>query len=389
MKTPFKVLVAGRSKPEISHLAELLKMLPGLTVDTRHMSNGHSDPLYGLAELPELLVLNLSEVWTEELQALSTRSQATRPPMIVVGPADDVEVMRKSMHAGARDFFTKPVPEDELADSVRKLYRDRREAAAQGAARFTVVTNAKGGSGASTLACNLAHLLAITQDKRTALLDLDIQFGALPLFLDLHPEYSLKDVLEAGDSLDATALEGFMAKHPSGLHVLGPPADELMLASDVPTQRLEQLLKLMSTSYEQVVIDLPRQIDPIANLVLERADQLLIVIQQSLSHLRDAGRLLSVLIEDLGVGREKIKIIVNRYDPKHSIKLDDIEQTLQHKGLETLPNDFRRTAESVNLGIPLHDYAPKVALTRELSDLASKLVGKTPARRGLFSRLGL
>ncbi len=390
MKTPFKVLVAGRSKPEISHLVELLKMLPGLTVETRYMSNGHGDPLHGLdAAPPELLVLNLSDQWSEELQTLSSRSPATRPPMIVVGPADNMEVLRKSMHAGACDFLSRPVPEHELADSVRKLQKDRHEATRQGSARFTVLVNAKGGSGASVLACNLAHLLAVSREKRTALIDLDIQFGALALFLDLHPQYHLRDVLEAGNSLDAVALEGFMAKHPSGLHMLGPPADDMMLSSDIPVQNLELLLKLLGSSYEHVVIDLPRQIDPIANQVLERADQLLIVIQQSLGHIRDAVRLLAALIDGLGIGRDKIRIVVNRYDPKHSIKLADIEQTLQHKRLETLPNDFRRVAESVNLGIPLHDYAPKAPITRELNDLAIKLVGATPPRRGLLSRLGL
>ena len=393
MKTPFQVLVAGRAQHDIDPLVTQIKTLPNVTVQTRTISGDDHDPLHGLKVQPELLIMPLSAAWQTELQALAARPPALRPPMIVIGPAhgtaSDTEIMRKAMQAGSRDFFSRPIPEPELAESIRRLYQDRQDAALQGDARFTAVINAKGGSGASSIACNLAHLLSVRWHTKTALVDLDIQFGALSLNLDLKPEYSLKDVFNAGDGLDAMALEGFMAKHSSGLHLIGPPAKELMLPDEVPRPALQQTLTLLNSGYSHVVIDLPRQIDSITSLVLERADHILIVIQQGLSHLRDTGRLLEVLISDLGINRNKIKVVVNRHDPKRMIGLEDIKKALQHEALETLPNDFRRVAESVNLGIPLHDYAPKAAITRDLDDLVAKLLGHPPAKRSLFNRLGL
>lgn len=392
MKTPFQVLVAGRSQSDIAPLVEHIKTLPGINVQPHIISSDYNDPLQGLKEQPELLIMSLSAIWEAELYALSARPPGLRPPMIVISPADgtasDTDIMRKAMQAGSGDFFSRPVPTAELAESIRRLYQRHQDSALQGDALFVAVVNAKGGSGASTIACNLAHLLSINWHKKTALVDLDIQFGELSLNLDLKPEYSLRDVFNAGSGLDAMALQGFMAKHPSGLHLIGPPANELMLPSDLPRPALEQTLKLLNSGYTHIVIDLPRQIDPITSLVLERADHILIVIQQSLSHLRDTGRLLEVLIEELGISRDKIKLIVNRYDSKRMIGLDDIKKTLQHEALETLPNDFQRVTESVNLGIPLHDYAPKAAITRDLDDLVAKLLGLPPAKRSLFNRLG-
>lgn len=387
MKENLQVLIAGRSKEDLQLLEALLRKQPGIAVTTRLITNGHIDPLYGVVTMPELLVLSLSHYWEEELKALAERPAASRPPVIVVGPGNDVQVMRKAMQAGARDFFTRPAPEQEFAAVVQQVFKDRFAGAGSSTTRLTAVVNAKGGSGATVLACNLAHIMAVEAKQKVALLDLDIQFGTLPLYFDLKSGHSLLDALEVVADLDSTALTGFMTKHASGVHLLGAMTDRIVLPGDISAKRLGLLMELLTQGYQQVVVDLPRQIDSLTGMVMERADQIVIVMQQSLTHVRDAKRLMSILKDGLAIADERITVAVNRYDPKNRIGINDIQQTLDHRSLELIPNDFKRAAESVNLGIPLHDYAQTAPITRSIADLATKLSGRSPERKkGLFGR---
>jgi len=387
MMNALQILVAGRAKEDLQALETLLRVQPGVGVAIRLVTNGHTDPLYGVATMPDLLVLNLSHYWEEELQALAERPPTERPPVIVVGPGNDVQAMRKAMQAGARDFFTRPVSAQELAAVIQQVIKDRAASATPVKNRLTAVINAKGGSGATVLACNLAHIMAAEARLRVALLDLDVQFGTLPQYFDLPSSQGLLNILDAVEELDVPALPGYMAKHASGVHLLGTMADRLVLPGEIPVKRLGLLLDLLVQGYQQVVVDLPRQIDALTSLVMERADQVVIVMQQSLTQVRDAKRLLVILKEGLGITDNRITVVVNRYDAKGRISLADIEQTLNHQSLERVPNDFKRVAESVNLGIPLYDHAPKAPITQSLVDLATKVSGRVSAKRkGLLGR---
>ena len=106
MSSNVQVLVAGRSRVDLDTLKALLHDHSGIELTTRHIENNHADPLDGVQVLPNVLILHLSENWEEELNALSARPAAGRPPVLVVGPGTDIRMLRHAMQAGARDFLT-------------------------------------------------------------------------------------------------------------------------------------------------------------------------------------------------------------------------------------------------------------------------------------------
>jgi pilus assembly protein CpaE len=370
-----QILSAGRSKQELNILETLLHRQLGVIPSTRHICNGSSDPLQGIATKPDLLIINLSELWEEELKAVAKHPPALRPPVVVIGPANDVQIMRKSMQAGARDFLTRPVPEQELAELIQQVAKDQKAAANGSGCQLTAVMNAKGGAGGTVLSCNLAHLMTTEAKQKTMLLDLDIQFGVLPLYFDMHPQETLLSVLDRVEEIDPTALEGLVARHNSGLHLLGTMTDQLMLPNEILPDRLGLLIDLLVQGYQQVVVDLPRQIDLLTNLILERADRVMVVMQQSLTHIREVKRMLKVLTTDLGIPGEQITVVVNRYEAKSKIRLADVQEALGRIALEPIPNDFKHLENSINLGVPLRDASPHAVITRNLASLARKLSG--------------
>ncbi|XKF15443.1 AAA family ATPase [Halomonas sp. BLK-85] len=372
MRKRLQILLAGREQGELSALEALLCSQGDIQVTSRLMRQDSIDPLEGVSPAPDASILIVGEHhWEAELTALCERPASDRPPLMVVGPKGNVDLIRLAMRAGARDFFSPPIDDGEIIQFLRELTRDRPVEAAR-AIRTTAVINAKGGSGASLVAANLAHSHA-RDGLGTVLVDMDVQFGSLPLYFNLVPDHGLVRALESVDSLDALALEAYLQRHESGLALLASsPGDHLGLG-EVPETRVEQLLKVLSSANDEVVVDLPRWLNGATACVLERADNVLMVMQQSVAHLHDAKRLRDIMVHELMIPASRISIVVNRFDKKSDIGLGAISDALPGLTLRTLPNDFKRASQSINVGSPLRDLAPKAPLTRQLKLLAQAL----------------
>jgi len=379
-----RLLISSRDPRALARMQEISLRLPGLQVVTRLVSNGHTDPLYGLEEMPDFLLLWVSHLWREELDALLQRPVHERPPLLICGALEEREGMRMAMQAGARDYLPDAVVEAELLGALQRMLRES-HVSPGGGGKLVAVMNAKGGSGATMLACNLAHQLSAS-GASTLLLDLDLQFGSVAHSLDIAPTHSHVEVMQQVEGLDSVALRGFCSHFSPTLHVLGGRSSDLCLAQDVHLEHLEALLQLARSSYDWVVVDLPRQIDHLTGVTLEQADHCYILLQQSLSHLKDASRLMQILRNDLGVQGNRLHVVVNRYSKTAPITLQDIGEALRCPDLQKLPNDFAAVSESQNSGIPLELHAPRAPITLALRSLRQELAGNDVDEQGLFKR---
>jgi len=389
MNLAFSVLLVGRDKQELLALERALHGHAGFRVSSSVVSNGHFDPLHGISTVPDLIVVCLSEAWQEELQQLAERPAATRPPVIVItNPGDEVQHMRLAMRAGARDYITRPVRVETLIDTLNKAVEEK-SAAASGGPLLTAVVNAKGGSGATLLAVNVAHVMARKWRQKVALVDMDFQFGTLGLYLDVQPSMGIMEALDYTDQLDAIALQAYMGSHESGVQVLASTLDNLVLQREIDIDRLNSLLTMMQSAFDHVVVDLPRQIDLPTTTTLERANHIVIVTQQSLTYLRDAKRLYGILKDEMGIDKRRILVVVNRYDPKGTIKLADVSRMISDTAIETIPNDYKRVTDNINLGIPLYKQSHSAPITRAVIQLAARLSNKDMAivKQSLLSRM--
>lgn len=379
-----RLMISSRDAQAIKDLQAICQHVPGLQVSTRLATNGHCDPLYGLEQIPDLLLLRVSGQWREELAALLQRPLAERPTLLLCGALDQSEGLRMAMQAGARDFFPDPLNHLELTAALQRMVLERRASNGE-AGKLLAVMNAKGGSGATVVACNIAQQLS--QHASVLLIDLDLQFGSVAHYLDVHPTHSHVDVLQQIGEMDSVALRGFCTHYSPNLHVLGGKDGELCLPQDVHVEQLESLLHLARSTYDWVVVDLPRQIDHLTGTALENADKVMVVLQQSVSHLKDADRLLRILRDDIGIQANRLQVLVNRYSKNSQIGPKDIAAALNCPDLLQLPNDFNVVSESQNAGVPLAIHAPRAAITLALKQAAEELQGGQEASRGgLFKR---
>jgi len=373
MSTKLKLLLAGRSKDAIVDLQDQLSPRSRLDVELRHIENGHADPLYGVAEMPDLLILHIAGLEGGELDALLERPTAARPPMIVVSASGKPAAMRLAMQVGAKDFLPQSAKKEILkaVDSVC----DELTAHSSQDGELIAVVNAKGGAGATFLACNLAHLAISATQQSAALVGLDMQFPTLPSYFDLKPQHGLLQALESVGELDATALDAIMASHHSGLKLLAARPEDFRFSYENLTAQTNSLLDLLLRNYKHVVVDIPRRLDEVNAQVISRATRVVLVVQQSLPHIQDATRLRQLLRDQLGISAERLFVVVNRYTKGAEISLDDIEHALPGSEILLVPNQYKIVSESINLGGPMYEHARQSTVTRALIQLQARIIG--------------
>lgn len=386
MTQSFDILLVSRRRDVLDALEQVL-LEAGLAASRQHNSNGHVDPLHGVEKLPDVVVLHLSPLWREELEAIAARPPERRPALIVVGAANDMNVMRLAMQAGARDLVPDPLVPADLLQAIQRTHEERRRPRVTTAGRISVFMNAKGGCGATMLACNVAHILAAKSKQRTTLLDLDVQFGAAPLYLDLYPKRGIAQALENLGSLDEVALEGYFARHASGLNVLSHGVDEPLAPGTLSAGGINQLLEVALRTHEHVVVDMPRCVDAMTTAVMQRAHKIVLVLQQSVTAMRDATRLVQWLRGEVGVSKDQLCVVVNRYEKNAAVTVDDIQRTLACHAPSLVPNDFQTVSECIDSGTALLDRANGASITRAVMTLETQLGGTSAQpRSGVIAR---
>lgn len=386
MDIRLNVLLVSRRKDTLDHLEAMLRKHRGVRIERNLVVNGHVDPLHEVTTLPDALILHLGETSHAELESVAARAVDCRPPLIVLGSGSDTTVMRLAMQAGARDLLPLPVVEADLVAALQRIERDHRAGGARPDGSALAFMNAKGGCGATLLACNVAHALVTLSQRKVSLIDLDLQFGTAPLYFDLFPKRGMLQALENVAGLDEIAFSGYMVQHASGLKILGHAAEDPLPTHSVSAQHVNQLLNLAVRNSDHVVVDLPRRIDAVTASVMERAAYLALIVQQSVAALRDATRLVTCLRRDLGIDKERIVVVVNRYEKNSDITAEDIRTTLGCGELALVPNDFATVAACIDTGTPLLMQARNAAVTRAVVALHSRLGGSKTEQQGLLTR---
>jgi pilus assembly protein CpaE len=385
MSRSIQVLIASRSQVALEAIKKQAVRVGGASVTGRLIVNGHTDPLEGLTSLPDVLVLRVAEGAADEIGAYFRRAPAARCPLIVVCAAADPAIMRLAMQAGARDFITEPADEADLVSAITQIASEQQPREAGG--RSVAFINASGGCGATFLASSTAHLLRASSESETALVDLDMLFSPVPHYVDVEPKLGLAEAMGAARELDEMALRGYMAAHASGLQILAAvPEGGFPDRAHAPEQ-LRIVMDLLSASFDHVVYDVPNQLDPLGVLALERADDIVVVLQQSLPALRNAVRLISVLRSELAVPSERITAIVNRFRKGSGVEMSDITNALKGVSLLRVPNHYLPVTESIAMGVPLYEHARNSSVITALRELEERLGGRSaPQHKGLLTK---
>jgi pilus assembly protein CpaE len=389
------VMLLGHSRDVVSGISGLLEGQRLFSLHTHVFGNGNSIPWdnSGWEAMPNVLALCVDENWHTSLPAILQALPVKKPPFLVFSPSSDVALLRSAMQAGARDVLSPPYEVECLSTRLLELSHEGQATISEKSARLIAFINAKGGSGASFLAANVATALADKRKRKTVLLDFDIQFGGLPIYLNMPPGGGLIKALEFSDTLDSAALPGYVQVHDSGLHLFSSAKNDLVLPDEIAEERIVHLLSVLDATYQEIVIDLPRRIDHPSAAILERLDQVVVVVQQSVTHLQDTKRLLAILRDHLGVAAERVLIVLNRFSKKLEVREEDFKNAFPGVAVNTIPSDYAEVSASINLGIPVVNGSARSSLAKAILNLSSRLIASSEPKPqhsgGMLGWLGL
>jgi pilus assembly protein CpaE len=333
-----------------------------------------STDLAALAMTPQpsrvqLVVVAFSSDVSRVLGTIRQIRALAAAPLIVIGPRDP-NLILEAIHSGADDFIdeTKPVDE-ELATSLQRQFAARGLSAPDGS--LIVVASASGGSGRSQIAVNLSIAIARLR-SRACLVDLDLTGGVCAPMLNLKPRHTILDLAQHPDRLDRNTLEKSLLVHPSGVSLL-PASEDSLVAKRVDGAFFERVVRSARTIFPAVIVDFPQLSDvELLQPLVAHSLTLALVMRLDFNSVRNAGRALAHL-ERLGIDRQKVQVVANRYGQANEVPLKKVEQALSVRIVHRVPEDPETVNRAINAGTPFAIQAPHTPVAQAIDTLANVL----------------
>ncbi|BDY05948.1 hypothetical protein [Ferrimonas sp. YFM] len=368
LPVPVSALLVAANLTDQMSLVEVLRSTPNLNLDSFPINQINREVLDS-TQLLILLVPNNERQAVTLIQNFASRCDN----MLILGNEASPEVLRTAMQSGANDFIPLESDPAELTNAIYKVAA--RMAENMELAPTIAVVNAKGGAGASFLASSIADELSQRESKKNvALLDGDHLHGSQMLLLDSKPQYYFHDALSQVEELDDTAITGLMSQL-GNIHLLPSMPFSQLDSNCFQFQNLPTLLFKIRAHYSSVTVDLSRGPDTWSLPILTDAQHILLVIQDSIACLRDAASSIRFFTVQLGIPKERIHIVFNRYTPsKSQLTLSDVKETVGINSVYTVRNDFKRVSVCVDEGKRLSEFAAKEAITKDIKAICDDLL---------------
>jgi pilus assembly protein CpaE len=348
---------------------------------------GATAELRGIAKevAPNLMLIdgrNKEAIDLEHVERLTMQYPAIA--VILVSEAVSPKFLLAAMRAGVREVLSPSHLPDMLGAAVERIATKLSAAQASEQAKIHAFIGTSGGSGTTFLVTNFGYQLA--QSHKVLLVDLNLQFGdALSFVQDGKASKSITDLARDIKRLDSSLLNASTIHITPNYHILAAP-EEPGQAADIRPEHIDAILGLAVTQYDIVLLDMPRIVDAILMTALDRASSIFLVLQASVPHLRNADKLLSAF-RSLDYSRDKVELILNRFDKRNEITIDKIQKALGQLEVHTIANGYRQVSTAINQGVPLMQLERKHGVIRSLTQLGDAMTPAADHPVGLFERL--
>jgi pilus assembly protein CpaE len=350
---------------------------------------------------PDLIVVDIRADASSGMAAIE-RLRASSPTLAIfaIANAAEPELILQAMRAGANEFFPwntgegtaagGRATEESFHGAVRRT-ATRREATSASNKQPCVThafLGAKGGAGTTTVAVNCGVELARLTKRPTIVVDMKPCLGEVALFLGVRPRFTVLDAIENLHRLDKDFLKELVTKHKSGLDILAG-SEQFDRPTPQDAAALEELLRVLTKTYDYVIIDAGNVINPWVAAALYGADTIFLVTNPDVPSIRNAQRLVD-RVRQLGAGSERVKVLLNRVSDNNLIAPKQIETALGYGIHHSFSSDYRTVSTALNSGVPLAmtnstELASQFdSFTRQLVGLAVAETKAEPERKRVF-----
>jgi pilus assembly protein CpaE len=337
---------------------------------------------------PNVVLMDINMPDMDGIQATEIISKEVPiAQIVIVSVQSDTDYLRRAMLAGARDFLSKPPPADELINTIRRLGNMSRQREMQIAAqpamaggggsgskglagKVITVYSPKGGAGCTMLATNLALALH-TNDNKVIIVDANLQFGDVGVFLNLQGKYSLVSLAERADEIEEEFIQSVVVSHSSGVKVLlGPPTPED--AELVGAAQLKKVIEALREHFNYVIVDTSAVLRDVELSVFDSSDRILLIATPDIPSLANIKKFFD-LVEKLEYPTDRVVLVLNRVDKRGGITAANVEETLKHAVTGQILLDDKTVLASINSGVPFITGPRSIAPAQGILDIAQRL----------------
>lgn len=295
----------------------------------------------------------------------------------------DPDQLLQYMHFGVREIITyDDSPEPFMQNAISLLTR-RAAAGTADAARIGRVISfysAKGGVGKTVLACSVGRVFGAAANFKTAMVDFDLQFGDMDLYLGANSTQTLGELFDEiknnSGRLSDFILDSHVHQITPNFHLLSAPLSPEK-AELITPEGAALLIKVIKKRYDFIIIDSSAVLSDLTLTVFDKSDQIFLVLDDEMAAIKNAGQTYQ-LLKKLNYPDNKIEFVVNGQSEKFPMEEPMLLKVLTKKPYIRIPASAK-VRESVNEGYSLIEKHPDDPATGELVKFAQKLAAEAGA----------
>jgi len=329
---------------------------------------------YGAMPTPNVILLE-SEAGINILAGLDQLATVCDPGtrVVVIGSEHDDAPYRELVRRGVNDYVVGPVDTLDVVRSICGLF-SASEAVTTG--RIIAVVGAKGGVGASTVAHNVAWMIARDLALDSVVIDLDLAFGTAGLDYNQDPLQGIANAVFQSDRPDTMLMERLLAKCTDRLSLLAAPAT-LERVYDFGAEAFDAIFDTLRMTTPCIVLDVPHQWLGWSKRVLMSADEILIVAEPDLANLRNAKNLLNVLKASRPNDRAPLYCLNQvGMHKRPEIDVAGFAKAIESPPLAVIPFDSRMFGTAANNGQMIAEISAGHRTTQIFRQIAEQLTGR-------------
>jgi pilus assembly protein CpaE len=236
----------------------------------------------------------------------------------------------------------------------------------------------KGGTGKTTLVANLAVAIR-QQGSAVVAVDGNLQFGDISFFFNEQGRNNVADLAPRADELDREVVSEVLIRHEaSGVHILAAPMRP-EYADNVTGEQFGSVVRYLARMYPYVLVDTGSTLNDLALAALDAANLVLLVITQDIPAIKNA-RLFLDLADGLGISREQIVLVMNRFDKRRNITPERVRDNFKKDVSAIIPLEEKLVVPAMDRGEPFVIRNLGTPIGKSISDLAGTVISKLKAQ---------
>ena len=371
------IFCANPATAEIVEVAAADRRMERAAVTTRMGGLPAALECYQNQPTPSLVVVESTDAGPQLLAGLDQLAEVCDPgtKVVVIGAANDIALYRELMRRGVSEYLVPPLDALQMVRAVGGLYADP---SAPFVGRQIAFCGAKGGSGVSTLAHNIAYSITDRLQTGAVLVDLDLPFGTAGLDFNQDPLQGVADALSQPDRLDPVLMDRMMARCTERLSLFAAPAT-LDQDYDIGAEAFDEVTQKIRSAAPFVVLDLPHVWTAWKRKILLSSDDLVVVATPDLASLRNAKNIVD-LVRRARPNDAPPRLVLNQVGVpgRPEITVKDFGEALGLIPSTVLAFDPKLFGHAANNGQMIDEVGPKSKTAEAIADLAQQITRRDP-----------